>query len=145
MCFKSPKPPPPSTTGQDIADPALQRERAQAEVDASVLKAENKQRRMEDELALLQGRIGRHSLFTGGQGGAGYAAPLGRSLFVQNGASSGSSGSGGGVRPPRGPRGSGGISKGNGPKSLGGGRLGTGATSMFSGGSKARGQRTVRT
>jgi hypothetical protein len=87
MCFpKPPKPPAASSTGSSTADPALQRQRIQVEEDNAVIKAENKDARMEDQLALLQGRIGRASLFSGGRGGAGYAAPLGRSLFVTNGA-----------------------------------------------------------
>jgi hypothetical protein len=77
MCF--PKPPKPPKTTDAGADPALTRERQQAEFDNAALKADNKQRRMEDSLAALSGRIGRKSLFTGGQGGAGF--PNRRSLF----------------------------------------------------------------
>lgn len=76
MCGpKVPDPPKP------VANPELVREREQAERDMAEAKAERKRLRTEDQLAILSGRMGRKSLFTGAQGGAGYAAPLGRSLF----------------------------------------------------------------
>lgn len=43
----------------------------------------NKQIRLDDAMQLLSGRIGRASLFSGGTGGAGYASPVARSLFVR--------------------------------------------------------------
>lgn len=80
MCFKKPKPPPVTTA----ADPELYAQRIQAEQDNAIIKAENKRIRTEDQLALLSGRIGRKSLFSGGQGGRGF--PGMRSLFGNSGA-----------------------------------------------------------
>lgn len=98
MCFpKAPKQAKPVNTGQDQQ---LAREQAQAEQDNAALKADNKQARMEQQLAILQGRVGRKSLFSGGQGGAGF--PLMARQF------SGSPGSGPGPSPtpsPTGPTG----------------------------------------
>jgi hypothetical protein len=121
MCFpKAPKPPKVDETGQKEADIAATRDRIQAEQDNAILKAENKERRMEDALALLQGRIGRRSLFSGGQGGRGFpvggppstrpprprgprspAQGLGRGLLGLPSAPS-PGGAGGGVRGARG-------------------------------------------
>lgn len=75
MCFKKPKPPSVTTP----ADPELALQRMAAEQDNAVVKAEAKRIRTEDQLALLQGKVGRKSLFTGGQGGRGYSGA--RSLF----------------------------------------------------------------
>lgn len=70
MCFpKPPELPKPVDTG---ADPELTRQRQAAELENAALKADNKQHRMEDQLAQLSGRMGRKSLFSGGQGGAGF-------------------------------------------------------------------------
>lgn len=69
MCFKPPKPPKTTDMG---ADPELTRQRQAAELDAEAIKADNKQARMEQQLALQTGRMGRRSLFSGGQGGIGF-------------------------------------------------------------------------
>lgn len=82
MC--GPKPPRAPST-QTEADPELARQRREAELANAEAKAELKEQRTQDKLALLMGRIGRRSLFSGGQGGQGYAAPRGRSLFLQSG------------------------------------------------------------
>lgn len=80
MCFKKPKPPPVTTA----ADPELYAQRIQMEQDNAAVKAEAKRIRTEDQLALLGGKIGRKSLFSGGQGGRGF--PGLRSLFGNSGA-----------------------------------------------------------
>lgn len=81
MCFpKPPKTPAPVDTG---ADQELIVQRQAAEEENAVVKAGNKQIRMEDNLLQLQGKIGRRSLFTGGQGGIGFP---GRRSLVQVGA-----------------------------------------------------------
>lgn len=85
MCGpKKPKPPPMTDTS---VDPELQRQRRQAEEENALIKGEQKDQRTADRLQFLMGRYGRRSLFSGGQGGKGYAAPRGASLFLANGAS----------------------------------------------------------
>lgn len=79
MCFKAPKPP------AVVADPELAREKADAEANAQATRAANKDSRTETALATMMGRTGRASLFSGGAGGAGFAAPQARSLFTVNG------------------------------------------------------------
>jgi hypothetical protein len=78
MCFKPPKPP---KVADPTADPELYRQRAEAERDLGERRAANKQAQTEQQLAILAGRIGRKSLFSGGQGGAGFGSLMGRSLF----------------------------------------------------------------
>lgn len=76
MCFpKPPQQPAPVDTG---IDQELTIQRQAAEENNAVVKAANKQRRMDDSLLQLSGKIGRRSLFTGGQGGQGF--PGGRTL-----------------------------------------------------------------
>lgn len=101
MCFSTPKPPSANETGQAQANIDVQRQRMAAEEDNAAIKAANKDVRMQDQLALLSGKIGRKSLFSGGQGGKGYAAPQGKSLFVTNGGLNPPPPTGGGHPPPR--------------------------------------------
>jgi hypothetical protein len=91
MCFPS-APKPPKTT-DPVADPELARQRKEAELDAASLKAENKQQRTEQALALLAGKVGRKSLFSGGQGGAGFGTIARRSLLTAGGTPPGSTSS----------------------------------------------------
>jgi hypothetical protein len=81
MCGSKPKPPPPADTS---VDQELIIQRQAAEEQDAALKAVNKQSRMDQSLALMSGRMGRKSLFTGSQGGAGY--PRSRSLVPVPGA-----------------------------------------------------------
>lgn len=77
MCFSKPKIPPVQ------ADPELARQQMEARQAAATDRANLKDQRVADAMARLGGRYGRSSLFTGTSGGAGYAAPQARSLFVQ--------------------------------------------------------------
>ena len=75
-CFK-PKIP------KAVPNPDATIQRMEMEAQGRDTKAANKQARLEATLAGLSGKMGRNSLFTGMGGGAGYAAPLARSLFVE--------------------------------------------------------------
>lgn len=77
MCFKKPPKPP-----QVFPDPQLREQQKAARDDAAAARAADKQARTEAALARLSGAIGRNSLISGGVGGAGFAAPAARSLFV---------------------------------------------------------------
>lgn len=77
MCFKPPKPPKP------VPNPEFTIQRNEAEQMARDTRAANKQARLEQTMQMLSGRVGRVSMFTGSAGGAGFAAPAGRSLFVK--------------------------------------------------------------
>lgn len=81
MCFSKKQSLPPPVT----ADPELARQQAEARQANIITKGEAKDRRVADALAKMSGRYGRSSLFTGGAGGAGYAAPQARSLFQTTG------------------------------------------------------------
>lgn len=80
MCFKKPKMPatPPN-------DPELARANREAREAAQVERMLAKDRRLEERLAMMEGRFGRTSLITGAKGGQGFAAPAARSLFVPRG------------------------------------------------------------
>ncbi len=82
MCFGSAPDAP--ETSDPVADPELARQRIQIELDQAAIKADNKRRRMEDDLALLAGKVGRNSLFSGSKGGGGYGSYGYKSLFVPN-------------------------------------------------------------
>jgi len=77
MCFKKPPKPP-----KIYADPALKQQQLDVRDDAAAQRAADKESRTEQKLAALSGRMGRGGLLSGGAGGAGYAMPAARSLFV---------------------------------------------------------------
>lgn len=77
MCFKKPKAPKPPPN-----DPELARANKEAREAAQVERKLAKDRRLEEKLAMLEGRFGRSSLISGAKGGQGFAAPAARSLFV---------------------------------------------------------------
>lgn len=84
MCFKKPKPPKP--TAEQLAaeaDAAAQRKLALEEQRS--IRTENKEQRKNMRLGMLGMRLGRQSLLTGGRGGAGYSAPMARSLLTVGG------------------------------------------------------------
>jgi len=83
MCFpKAPKPPP---TTDPVLDPELARQRIEIELNTIAQKADAKKRRMEEQLAILSGKIGRKSLFSGGAGGMGFGSVFEQSLFTGQG------------------------------------------------------------
>lgn len=75
MCFKKPKIP------TVVADPELAAQKEEVKADAQETRAADKETRLNAALSRANGTFGRSSLFTGGAGGAGYAAPAVRSLF----------------------------------------------------------------
>jgi hypothetical protein len=75
MCFKKPK------TPKVYADPALKQQQLDERAAAAAIRAEDKERRTQDRVAALSGRLGRNGLL-GAPGAAGFAAPAARSLFV---------------------------------------------------------------
>jgi hypothetical protein len=84
MCGEKPKPPKPTKAQKQAeADAAAQRKLALEEQRA--IRAENKEQRKQMRLGMLGMRLGRQSLLTGGRGGAGYAAPMARSLLTVGG------------------------------------------------------------
>lgn len=98
MCGGS-KPAPPAPADTSI-DKELVIQRQQAEEEQAVIKAANKQNRMDQSLALLSGRMGRKSLFTGGQGGAGFGRAVSRSLVPMPGNAPANPGLTPGAPPP---------------------------------------------
>jgi len=78
MCFAKKPPPPPKV----YTDPALQVQQLDARDDEAALRAEAKDRRIEERMSQLSGRMGRGATLTGGRGGMGYATPAARSLFA---------------------------------------------------------------
>ena len=76
MCFKKPKMP------KVVEDPELARQKADALNAAQEQRAADKKTRTDLAVAQLSGSMLRRSLIAGGGGGQGFAAPLGRSLFV---------------------------------------------------------------
>ena len=79
MCFSAPKPPP------VIEDPELKAQQQAARDQAAQIRAQNKKTATADEIARQMGKVGRGSLLSGGAGGAGFAAPLARSLLAVRG------------------------------------------------------------
>ncbi len=75
MCFSAPKPPP------VVEDPELKRQQEEARQQAQQIRSQNKKAATADEIAKQLGKVGRGSLLTGGQGGAGFSAPIARSLL----------------------------------------------------------------
>lgn len=75
MCFKPKKP-------KVVEDPELKRQQEEAKAEAQRIRAENKQTATAEEIARQLGRIGRGSLISGSQGGAGFAMPSPRSLLA---------------------------------------------------------------
>lgn len=78
MCFSGPKPP------AVVADPELERQKADAAANAQADRASNKQAMIDQMIAGIIGKGGRNSLFTK-SGGSGFAAPQARSLFTVQG------------------------------------------------------------
>ena len=66
MCFKPPKPPP------VVEDPELKRQQEEARAQAQEIRSQDKKKATAYQLLQQQGRIGRASLLSGGQGGAGF-------------------------------------------------------------------------
>lgn len=80
MCFKKPKPPVQSAADKALeADLTAQRKEARAEQLRQ--RAQLKEERFQQELMGVGGGWGRSSLFSGGRGGGGFAAPMVRSLL----------------------------------------------------------------
>lgn len=77
MCFKKPKPPP-----VPAEDPVLKAQVESATEAERERRSVDKQLRFEEQLQAWNGGYGRRSLLTGGKGGAGYAAPMMRSLLM---------------------------------------------------------------
>lgn len=75
MCFKKPKIP------AVVVDPELEAQKAEVKADAQETRAADKASRLDAALSRASGSFGRASLFSGGGGGAGFAAPVVRSLF----------------------------------------------------------------
>lgn len=76
MCFKPPKPKPVAP------NPELALQKSDSEAIAQERRSEAKKMRINETIAKMSGYTGRSSLFSGGAGGAGFAAPAARSLFV---------------------------------------------------------------
>lgn len=70
MCFSAPKPPP------VVEDPELKRQQAEARREAQAIRSQNKEKATAADLTRAMGRVGRGSLISGGQGGAGFARTL---------------------------------------------------------------------
>ncbi len=64
-------------------NPDLTIQRTTMEQEARDVRANNKRSRLEATMDNFSGRTGRNSLFASGAGGAGFGAPLARSLFVK--------------------------------------------------------------
>lgn len=79
MCGKKPKTPAPQPNYE------LMREADATRQVQSNQRSELKRMRLEDRIGKLGNRFGRASLFSGGQGGVGYGAPVARTMFVSNG------------------------------------------------------------
>lgn len=78
MCGKKPPKPEKPQPNYEL----IRETEAQRQVD-STQRAELKRMRLEDRIGRYGNRFGRASLFTGGQGGIGYAAPVARQMFTQ--------------------------------------------------------------
>jgi len=71
MCFSSPKPPP-----IPPPDPAIAEAQLAAKNDAASIKAENKERRLQDSVSKSGGMYGMRSLISGSRGGGGFGRGL---------------------------------------------------------------------
>jgi hypothetical protein len=71
MCFKAPKPPP-----IPPPDPAIAEAQLAAKNDAASIKAENKERRLQDSVSKSGGMYGMRSLISGSRGGGGFGRGL---------------------------------------------------------------------
>jgi len=67
MCFSAPKPPP-----VPEPDPAIAEQQAAAKADAAAIKAQDKEKRLQDAVSKSSGTYGMRSLISGSRGGGGF-------------------------------------------------------------------------
>jgi hypothetical protein len=74
MCFSSPKAPAPPPIPEP--DPAIAEQQAAAKADASAIKAQDKEKRLQDAISKGSGVYGMRSLISGSRGGGGFGRGL---------------------------------------------------------------------
>lgn len=67
MCFNAPKPPP-----VPPPDPAIAEAQAASKADAAAIKAQDKEKRLQDAVSKGSGVYGMRSLISGSRGGGGF-------------------------------------------------------------------------